>query len=204
MAGLLGWVSLQFPQVAWHEAWIVAASVAVFDGIVALMVLRWPTSLPTLIPATVVVDGLFGWAIAWAYGQSPHTMVPVLLTLYIHEVLTYYPTRRGAVGAGLYIVLTNSLLGIVPGVHATPVWPWTVVGFWTGVDALIWGALLLPVHFPLRSQATASLTAREREIYYLMVAGWSTTQMATTLHIDAGTVRSHIAHIHHKLGRLPL
>ena len=96
---------------------------------------------------------------------------------------------------------TFSLLGIVPGVHAAPLWPWSVVVYWTTMDALIWGAFLMPLHFPLRPRTVALLTEREREIYYLLVAGWSTLQIAESLHIDAGTVRSHIAHIHHKLGR---
>ncbi len=51
------------------------------------------------------------------------------------------------------------------------------------------------------SRAVALLTERERDIYDLLLAGWSTTQIAKSLHIDAGTVRSHVAHIHHKLCR---
>ena len=204
MAGLLFWVSIQFPHSTWNHAWMVAAGLALVDGVAALIVLRWPDGIPRMIPYTVVADGLIGWGVAWAYSQSPHTLVPGLLTLYTHEILTYYPNRRGAVFAGLYIIVTNSLLGIVPGVHAAPLWPWSVVVYWMVVDALIWGAFLMPLHFPLRPRTVALLTEREREIYYLLVAGWSAAQIAESLHIDAGTVRSHVAHIHHKLGRSPL
>lgn len=203
VAGLLLWVSVQFPRSTWDHAWLLAVTLVILDGLAALAVRRWPHRLTTIIPSTVVADGLVGWGIAWAYSQSPHTMAPVLLTMFTQEILTYYPTRRGAMGAGIYIVVTNSLLGVVPGIHAAPLWPWSVVLYWTVVDALILGALLLPLRRPRRLAVLTALTAREQEVYDLLIAGWSRAQMAEALHIDAATVRSHMAHIHHKLGDLP-
>lgn len=201
VACLLLWVSFQFPDTTWKHAWILAMSLAILDGLAALLLMWRPNQIRNIIRSTLVVDGVVGWGIAWAYGQSPHTMVPVLLTLFTHEILTYYPTWWGAMVAGSYILVTNGMLGIIPGLHTTPLWPWTVVIYWIAVDGLILGALLLPTHLPLRPHALAQLTAREREIYYLTVAGWATSEIAEHLHIDAGTVRSHVAHIHHKLGR---
>jgi hypothetical protein len=191
MAALLFWVSVQFPRSTWDRAWILAVMLAIFDGLAALIITRWPQHLPTMIPGTVVADGLMGWGIAWAYSQSPHTMVPALLTLFTQEMLTYYPTRRTLVVAGIYIVVTNSLLGVVPGMHAVPLWPWSVVLYWTVVDALILGALLLPLRWPRRAPSLSVLTAREQEVYDRVMAGRSTAQTAEALHIDAATVRSH-------------
>ena len=202
-AGLLLWVSVQFPRSTWDHAWLLAVTLVILDGFAALTVRRWPHRLTTIIPNTVVADGLVGWGIAWAYGQSPHTMAPVLLTVFTQEILTYYPTRRGAAGAGIYIVVTNSLLSIVPGVRAASLWPWSVALYWTVADALILSALLLPLRWPRRLPALTALTAREQQVHDLLMAGWSTAQIAETLHIDAATVRSHIAHIHRKWGDLP-
>jgi hypothetical protein len=203
VAALLLWVSIQFPRSTWDRAWMLAVMLAILDGLAALTVTRWPQHLTTIIPSTVVADGLVGWGIAWAYSQSPHTMAPALLTMFTQEILTYYPTRRGAVGAGIYIGVTNSLLGIVPGMHAAPLWSWSVALYWTVADGLILGALLLPLRWPRQLPVVTALTAREQEVYGLLMAGWSTAQMAEALHIDVATVRSHMAHIHRKLGDLP-
>jgi DNA-binding CsgD family transcriptional regulator len=55
-------------------------------------------------------------------------------------------------------------------------------------------------HLPLRSAPSlTALTPREREIYHLAAAGLSASQIATHLHIEASTVRTHLTHIHHKL-----
>ena len=122
--------------------------------------------------------------------------------MFTQEILIYYPTRRTVVGAGMYIVVTNSLLGVVPGIHAAPLWPWSVALYWIVVDALILGALLLPLRWPRRAPVLAALTPREQEVYERLMAGWSTAQIAEVLHIDAATVHSHMAHIHRKLGDL--
>ena len=104
MAGLLFWVSIQFPHSTWNHAWMVAATLALVDGVAALIVLRWPDGILRVIPYTVVADGAIGWGVAWAYSQSPHTLVPGLLTLYTHEILTYYPNRRGGLCRALHLV----------------------------------------------------------------------------------------------------
>ena len=76
VAALLLWVSVQFPRSTWDRAWMLAVMLAMLDVLASLTVTRWPQRLPTIIPSTVVADGLVGWGIAWAYSQSPHTMVP--------------------------------------------------------------------------------------------------------------------------------
>ena len=203
MAVLLAWVAVQFPAVTWDRAWMLAGMLLGVDGVIACGIRRWPHHLGVVIRGILVADGVCGWGIAWAYSQSPQTLVPVLMVLFLHELLIFYPTRRGAWLAAGYVGVTNGLLGFLPGVHTVPIWPWSVVAYWTAVDGLILGALLVPVHLPLRARALAQLTARQREIYNLTAAGWSTTDIATHLHIDAATVRSHVAHIHRKLGSRP-
>ncbi len=199
-AGFLGWVWWQFPHMSWDRAWILALVLAVVDGLELIAVWRWPHAIARIIPITVIADGLIGWGIAWSFSQSPQTLVPVLLTLFAQEILTYYPNQRGALLAEGYILVTNGLLGVIPGLRTTPIWPWSVVGYWVVADTLILGALLAPVYHPLRPTPVTLLTVREREIYELVAAGWTTTAIAQHLHIEVSTVRSHMAHIQHKLG----
>lgn len=61
-------------------------------------------------------------------------------------------------------------------------------------------ALLDPVKRAERAHPLASLSAREREIFDLVVRGFSTEAIAKQLFISAKTVETHRAHINKKLG----
>ena len=61
-------------------------------------------------------------------------------------------------------------------------------------------ALLDPLKRAERAHPLASLSAREREIFDLVVRGFSTDAIAKQLFISAKTVETHRAHINKKLG----
>ena len=56
-------------------------------------------------------------------------------------------------------------------------------------------------HTPTSSaSAIEELTEREREVLALIARGLSNSELSATLHLSAGTVKSHVAHILMKLG----
>ena len=204
LRGIMGlfllWISYQFPQMVWSRAWIIGVSLLGVDGFAALSLYRWSHHLRWAIHGTLIADGLLGWATAWAYSQSPTTIVPALLSLLTLEILAYYRTRRGGIVAGFYILVTNSFLGFLPGIHGAPLLPWDRIIFWTVTDGLILGAVMIVLHLSWRTlPVLRNLTPREREVYHLSAAGLTTAQIAEYLHIEPSTVRTHLLHIHRKL-----
>ncbi len=198
-AVFLLWYSLVFPTRVWEHAWVVAALLGIYDGLAVLAQSVLDKPLESLLHGTLYMDGLMGWAVAWAFDQSPNTMIPALLSLLTIELLAYYPRRTGALAALAYILITNALMGVVPGLHHQALWRWSGVMSWTGADMLIWGALLTFVQVPLRGPSLQSLTPPEREVYRLSESGLTTVEIAERLHIEASTVKSHLVHIHRKL-----
>ena len=196
----LFWIAAQYPAVVWPQAWLVAASVLGVDAVAAVWWLRRPQDLAWSIRGTLWADGVLGWAVAWAFSQSPTTPVPILLSLFTFELLAYHPTRRQVAVSAAYMMLTNSALGLVPGIHGLPLWPWARVIFWTIADGLLLGAAVTLIRLPWQSgPSMTALTPREREIYHLAAAGLSATQIAEQLQIAVSTVKTHLHHIHQKL-----
>lgn len=145
------------------------------------------------------------WAVGllWAYRQSLHPMVPTLLSLFTIEILVYYPHRCGVVWAGGYLLLANGLMGVLPGVHLHPFWPWATMAFWIVAEGLVWGALLILGRVSLWGPSLTALTPRERGVLTLSEAGLTMSEIATQLHIELSTVKSHLTHIHRTLGTPP-
>lgn len=118
------------------------------------------------------------------------------------EILAYHPNVRGSLIAGGYLLIATSLLGVLLGTTATPLLPWSRVLFWEGTNLLGLGGLLtllrISWHHPIQS-SLHHLTPREQEVYRLWQSGMSVAQMATHLHIEVSTVKTHLYHIHHKL-----
>ncbi len=202
-AVFLLWYSLSSAPRVWHHAWTVALTLGMMDGLAALAQGAFRMPLRSLLHVTLYMDAVLGWAVAWAFDQSPHTMVPALLSLFTIELLAYYPRRTGALAALAYIVVTNALMGLVPSLHHGPLWRWPSVFSWIAADTLIWGALLTFIQLPLRGPSLQTLTPREREVYRLSESGLTTVEIAERLHIEASTVKSHLVHIHRKLTRGP-
>lgn len=55
-----------------------------------------------------------------------------------------------------------------------------------------------PTH--VASEATAALTAREREVLDLVARGWTNGEIGAALFISTGTVRKHLDNVYAKLG----
>jgi DNA-binding CsgD family transcriptional regulator len=199
-AVFLFWQTLRPSQKVWAQAWLFALGLLVVNGLVIGARRQWPNDLLRIARSSMVADGLLGWGVAWAYNQAPHTAVPALLPLLTIEMLATDRGRRGVILAALYIVVTNGMMHWLPGTHHDPLWRWSRVVRWFAIDGLIWSALLVFGHIPLTTSPLTVLTAREREVYDLSLTGLTHAQIAARLQIEVSTVKSHVRHIHHKLG----
>lgn len=206
LRGLTGifllWIWRSFPHLAWVHAWLIGSLVLGVDGLATILYRRWPQHLSWGIRGTLVADGILGLAAIWAFSQSATTNAPALLLLIVIEALAYQRTPRKVYSTGGYLLGATLVLGLIPGPHtAVPILPWSRVVFWSGVNLLLWGSLLVLLGLPLRSPPVPDvrLTPREHEVYQLYQMGCSTAEIAVRLHIEVSTVKTHLHHIHQKL-----
>ena len=88
-----------------------AALLGILDGLTAALFARNPHQLTKLVLATLVIDCVGGWAVAWAFDAHPDTIIPTFLSLFTIEVLAYYPTEIWGVINGLLHIAHKYLHG---------------------------------------------------------------------------------------------
>lgn len=196
------WIWRHFPHLAWSHAWLIGSLVLIVDGMATLFYHRWPQHLAWGIRGTLMADGILGIVAVWTFSFSVTTNAPVLLLLVVIEALAYQQTPRMVYRTGIYLLGAPVILGLIPSPqNPVPLLPWSRVVFWLGVNGLLWASLWVLLGLPIRSSPQAArLTPREHEVYQLHQRGCSTAEIAARLQIEVSTVKTHLHHIHQKLG----
>jgi hypothetical protein len=196
---LLGLAASTAPASGW--AWGIAATVLALDGLAAWSTLAGGLRRLAIPPRLLAADALVG-GIGLAVDGRLVPAVPALLVLVAFEGVSYQPTRRGALLAEIYLLGANSLWllhppGPVNGLH----WGAAArMGLWDAVDSVLLGAWVTAHAIPWRMPpGWEQLTPREREVYRLSRRGYTAAAIASQLHIEVSTVKTHLRHIRHKL-----
>lgn len=149
---------------------------------------------PALDPRVIVLDvtlpGISGVdAIAGLRECAPAAKI-LMLSMHSRFELVTEALRRGAAGYALKSQSSDELVEAIL----------TVAGGGTYLAASIPRTALEQRFARAEQHPLGQLTAREREIFGLVVKGWSNAGIAEELAISVKTVETHRAHINRKLG----
>lgn len=150
---------------------------------------------------TSACDMLVGVLALMDFSQTALTNAPALLPLVGIELIAYW----GWVGH--WIALGYSTLAIVslwsfPIAKAPHAFPTNQTIFWLVVNLLLLSSVAVLLHASPIEGSPFGLTVREREVYRLLKEGNTQREIAERLHIERSTVKTHVQHIHRKLGTL--
>ena len=168
------------------------------------LVQRWPglSHRPWQDGLLFAVDSVFALMVCRLWLITLPGITVMLCSVIPLEWLTYQSDVRMRGSVMLYLLA--AILISSWGFHASPLLAWHIL-----LELLI-GSLFFYYIFQITQQiliktrgpsSSVILTPREQEIYALMQQGLSTAQIATQLHIEIGTVKTHRHHIRHKLHR---
>jgi len=195
------WVWHTFPRLGWRDAWLVGVGILGTD-MMAWGVRRW-VSFTWLVWGTVLADAVMAFAAVWAFSLSPTTNAPALLTLVPLEILAYRRHWHHLLGAWGYLLVSGLGFFLLPAPtgHGA-ILPLTRVVFWVVADGILLGGatVLLGISCPERPSGVSRLTPREQEVFQLARTGLTVNEIAEKLHIEVSTVKTHLHHIHQKLG----
>ena len=119
----------------------------------------------------------------------------LVLTMYGAEQNVYAALKAGAAG---FLLKTDPPDQLVNGVRIVAAGESLLAPEVTRrlIDRFVAG----PAPWPSAHGSLVPLSAREREVLRLIAAGMSNTEIALTLHVTGGTVKTHVTHILTKLG----
>lgn len=126
-------------------------------------------------------------------GQPGRPVSVLILTTYGGDDLVYQALRAGAAG---YLLKDHAPVHLVSAVRAVAIgegWLDAAV-----TRAVISNIATQPVDAGLHQ--IAGLTDRERDVWLLLAQGRSNAEIALTLSIGLGTVKTHVSHLLTKLG----
>jgi DNA-binding NarL/FixJ family response regulator len=132
-------------------------------------------------------------------GHSPKV---IILTTFDLDEYVYAGLRAGASGFLLKDTLAADLLSAVRTVAtgeavAAPTVTRRLIAHFVGAKTNT--TAISPLVNPRRADSLNVLTAREREVLTLIAQGRSNPEIATTLHLSQGTVKTHVGRILAKL-----
>ncbi len=191
------WNILAFPRASLPNAWVSGAMLLVVDALAWVARRRHPQAILLWAMVTTAFDLVLGAAILTAFSVSMTSNAPALIPLIGIELIAYW----GWVGYG--IALGYSAVLILTLWASPDAFPENLshIAFWLAVNFLIISSVALLLHrAPEAPHRGLTLTAREREVYDLLRTGLSQRDIAARLHIERSTVKTHVQHIHRKMG----
>ncbi len=193
------WNVMAFPGQSLPHAWVSGVLVAVVDGLAWLARRQRRESIVLWAMVTTAFDLILGLVALTEFSGTVQSKAPAVLPVVGIELIAYW----GWIGH--WIAMGYSAVAIVA------LWPFPLrqvtassinhMIFWLAVNFLMIGsvAVFLQNANPPEPEVPG-LTAREREVYGLMKAGHTQKDIAALLHIERSTVKSHVQHIHRKMG----
>lgn len=198
VALFLLWNLLAFPHQAAPHSWMTGVILGVIDVFAWYLWHRHPQEIELWIIISAAFDLLLGLVALTQFSTTIESDAPALLPIIGIELIAYWGW------VGYWIAMTYTTIAIIV------VWP-TPAGqvpialnhlvFWLAVNFFIISAVALMAHRDASPNLPAtSLTPREQEVYTLLQSGMTQRDIAEKLHIERSTVKTHVQHIHHKLG----
>nr|WP_243239659.1 LuxR C-terminal-related transcriptional regulator [Sulfobacillus harzensis] len=199
VAIFIWWNILAFPKNSLPHAWISGVMLLAVDGLAWLAQRRSPDAIMLWAMITTAFDLVLGAAILIEFSPTTTSSAPALLPLVAIELIAYWGWIGYGIAAGYVAILIVSIWPYSPGPSSGNTINHII--FWLATNFLIITSVALLLHrAPQALPAPSPLTAREREVYDLLKSGFSQRDIAERLHIERSTVKSHIQHIHRKMG----
>ncbi len=150
---------------------------------------------------TTTFDMVLGLVALTEFSTTLQSNAPALLPLIGIELIAYWN------GIGYWIAVSYCTIALIT------LWPFpshplssiaiSHMAFWLAVNFLLLSGVATLLHREPVSElhdALGDLTSREREVYALLQSGLSQRDISEHLHIERSTVKTHVQHIHRKLG----
>lgn len=169
------------------------------DGLAWFARRQRPQSIMLWAMITVGLDLILGMVALTEFSTTIESNAPALLPLIGIELIAYWGWVGYWIGLGYNTVVITTLWPY-PSQHLDGYFVSHII-FWLSVNVLIISSVAIFLRqSPPRLERLSGLTAREREVYELLQAGLTQRDIAVKLHIERSTVKTHVQHIHRKMG----
>lgn len=197
VALFIWWNILAFPRASLPNAWVSGAMLLVVDALAWVARRRHPQAILLWAMVTTAFDLVLGVATVTEFSVTVTSNAPALIPLIGIELIAYW----GWVGYGIALGYSAVLILTSWTTPHVLVGSLSHIVFWLAVNFLIISSVALLLHRgPEGRHRAPPLTAREREVYNLLQTGLSQRDIAARLHIERSTVKTHVQHIHRKMG----